>query len=206
MSGLLEDAGATAAGYLIGSIPFGLLLGRAVRGLDVREMGSGSMGSTNVLRAAGPAAAAATFVLDVAKGGAAVQCARRLGATPSGQVGAALGAMVGHSWPVLAGFRGGKSVATAFGGLLVISPQTSVYAIAGGLAALVSTRIVSVASLVAAGSAAAGAGIGVARGRGRAPLVFAVMAGALITVRHADNLRRLTRGTEPRVALPRRAR
>ena len=73
MSGLLTDGGAGAAGYAIGSIPFGLLLGRATRGLDVREIGSGSMGSTNVLRAAGPAAAAATFALDVGKGTAAVR-------------------------------------------------------------------------------------------------------------------------------------
>ncbi len=133
MSGLASDAGATAAGYVIGSIPFGLLLGRATRGLDVRETGSGSMGSTNVLRVAGPAAAGATFALDVGKGTAAVMCARAMGAGSGGQVAAGLAAMVGHSWPVFAGFRGGKSVATAFGALLAISPEVSAYAVAGGV-------------------------------------------------------------------------
>lgn len=206
MSGLLSDAGASVAGYAIGSIPFGLLLGRATRGLDVREVGSGSMGSTNVLRAAGPAAAGATFALDVGKGTAAVLCARTLGAGPPGQAAAGLAAMVGHSWPVFAGFRGGKSVATAFGAMLAISPEASACAVAGGLSALAVTRIVSVGSLVAAGSATLGAGVFVARGGPRSPLVFAGLASALIAIRHTDNLRRLARGLEPRVGRSRRAR
>lgn len=205
MSGLLVDAGATATGYAIGSIPFGLLLGRASRGLDVREVGSGSMGSTNVLRVAGPVAAGTTFALDVGKGSAAVLCARAIGASPAGQIGAGLGAMVGHSWPVFAGFRGGKSVATAFGVLLAISPEVSAYAVAGGLSALAATRTVSVGSLAAAGSATIGAGIAVARGGSRGPLVFAGLASALVAIRHSDNLRRLARGLEPRLKLPRKA-
>jgi acyl phosphate:glycerol-3-phosphate acyltransferase len=204
MTGFLIDAGATAAGYAIGSIPFGLLLGRATRGLDVREVGSGSMGSTNVLRVAGPVAAGATFALDVGKGTAAVLCARALGAGTTGQIGAGLGAMVGHSWPVFANFRGGKSVATAFGVLLAISPEVSAYAVAGGLSALAATRIVSVGSLAAAGSATVGAGISAARGGSRGPLVFAGLASALVAIRHSDNLRRLARGLEPRVSLPRK--
>ncbi len=206
MSGLASDAGATAVGYVIGSIPFGLLLGRATRGLDVREVGSGSMGSTNVLRVAGPAAAGATFALDVGKGTAAVLCARAAGAGSAGQVAAGLGAMVGHSWPVFAGFRGGKSVATAFGALLAISPEVSACAVAGGLTGLVSTRIVSVGSLAAAASATVGAGVSTARGGPRAPLIFAGLATALIAIRHIDNLRRLARGLEPRVSLPSRVR
>ncbi|MGH7723443.1 MAG: glycerol-3-phosphate acyltransferase [Candidatus Dormibacteria bacterium] len=206
MSGLLTDAGAGAAGYAIGSIPFGLLLGRATRGLDVRDVGSRSMGSTNVLRVAGPAAAGATFALDVGKGTAAVFCARALGAGATGQVGAGLGAMVGHSWPMFAGFRGGKSVATAFGVLLAISPEVSTYALAGGLSALAATRTVSVGSLAAAASATVGAGISVARGGSREPLVFAGLASALVAIRHSDNLRRLARGLEPRVNLSRRGR
>jgi glycerol-3-phosphate acyltransferase PlsY len=206
MSGHASDATAIAAGYVIGSIPFGLLLGRATRGLDVREVGSGSMGSTNVLRAAGPAAAAATFALDVGKGNVAVIAARLLGAGPAGQVGAGLASMVGHSWPVFAGFRGGKSVATAFGAMLAISPEASAWAVAGGVGALVSTRIVSLGSLAAAGSATIGAGISAARGGQRAPLVFAGLASSLIAIRHTDNIRRLARGFEPRLNLPRRGR
>jgi glycerol-3-phosphate acyltransferase PlsY len=194
---------AAGAGYLIGSIPFGLLLGRAARGLDVRDLGSGSIGTTNVLRAVGPGAAAATFALDVAKGAAAVRCARALDAGPAGDVTAGIAAMVGHSWPVFAGFRGGKSVATAFGVLLEVSPEASGWALAGGLSALGVTRTVSVASLVAAGSATVGAGVATARGGEVAPLVFAGLASALIVVRHSANVRRLLRGLEPRVSLQR---
>jgi glycerol-3-phosphate acyltransferase PlsY len=194
---------AAAAGYLIGSIPFGLLLGRAARGLDVRDLGSGSIGTTNVLRAVGPGAAAATFALDVAKGAAAVRCARALDAGPAGEVTAGIAAMVGHSWPVFAGFRGGKSVATAFGVLLEVSPEASGWALVGGLTALTATRTMSVASLVAAGSATVGAGVATARGGDVAPLVFTGLASALIVVRHSANVRRLLRGLEPRVSLPR---
>lgn len=194
---------AAAAGYLIGSIPFGLLLGRAARGLDVRDLGSGSIGTTNVLRAVGPGAAAATFALDVAKGAAAVRCARALDAGPAGEVTAGIAAMVGHSWPVFAGFRGGKSVATAFGVLLEVSPEASGCALVGGLTALTATRTMSVASLVAAGSATVGAGVATARGGDVAPLVFTGLASALIVVRHSANVRRLLRGLEPRISLPR---
>lgn len=193
------DAAAIAAGYLIGSIPFGLLLGRLRRGLDVREVGSGSMGTTNVLRAIGPGAAAATFALDVAKGSAAIRVARCFGAGPAGEVAAGLAAMTGHSWPVFANFRGGKSVATAFGVVLEMSPVASASALAGGLSTLAASRTVSVASMASAATATVGAGVVAARGGRVAPLVFTALASTLIVVRHADNVRRLLRGREPRL-------
>jgi glycerol-3-phosphate acyltransferase PlsY len=142
----------------------------------------------------------------VAKGAAAVRCARALDAGPAGEVTAALAAMVGHSWPVFAGFRGGKSVATAFGVLLEMSPEASAWAVAGGLSALAATRTMSVASLVAAGSGTVGAGISAARDGDVAPLVFSGLASALIAVRHSANVRRLLRGLEPRVSLRRSGR
>jgi glycerol-3-phosphate acyltransferase PlsY len=203
MRGRPADIAGVGAGYLIGSIPIGVMLGRALRGLDVREHGSHSMGTTNVLRLVGPSAAALTFGLDVAKGSAAVAVARRLGADRSGQGAAGLAAVVGHSWPVLARFRGGKGVATAFGGLLMISPTASVFAVAGGLTALAASRIVSVGSLSAAAAAVAGAGVETIRTGDHAPLAFAGVATALICVRHAPNLKRLMHGQEPRVSLRR---
>lgn len=203
MSDPVTDATAAAAGYAVGSIPVGLVLGRVTRGLDVRDIGSGSTGTTNVLRAIGPGAAAATFALDVAKGAVAVSCARALGSGRNGEVGAALAAMVGHSWPVFAGFRGGKSVATAFGGLLMLSPEVSAWAVAGGVSALAATRTVSVGSLAAAGVGTIGAGLAALRGGSATPLVFTGLATALIVVRHSDNVRRLARGLEPRVSLGR---
>jgi glycerol-3-phosphate acyltransferase PlsY len=203
MRGRPADIAGVGAGYLIGSIPIGVMLGRALRGLDVREHGSHSMGTTNVLRLVGPSAAALTFGLDVAKGSAAVAVARRLGADRNGEVAAGLAAVVGHSWPVLARFRGGKGVATAFGGLLMISPTASVVAVAGGLTALAVSRIVSVGSLSAAAAAVAGAGVERIRTGDRSPLAFAGVAAALIFIRHAPNLKRLLRGQEPRVSLRR---
>ncbi|HEV7677784.1 MAG TPA: glycerol-3-phosphate 1-O-acyltransferase PlsY [Candidatus Dormibacteraeota bacterium] len=204
MAPVASDLAATAAGYTLGSLPVGLWLGRRVRHIDVRKFGSGSIGTTNVLRTVGPAAAATTFALDVAKGSAAILVARALGADAAGQAAAGFAAVVGHSWPALAKFHGGKSVATAFGGLLVMSPVGTLSAMAVGLPVLVSTRIVSVGSLSAALGATAGTGVHWALG-GR-PEAFAYTAGAsaLVLLRHKANLRRLARGEEPRVSLRRR--
>jgi glycerol-3-phosphate acyltransferase PlsY len=201
MSGRLADVAGVAAGYVIGSVPVGVLLGRTIRGMDVREHGSHSMGTTNVLRLVGPSAAAATFALDVGKGSAAVLVARKLGADRNGQAAAAFGAMVGHAWPAFAGFRGGKSVATGFGGLLALTRWGSATAVAGGLTALFATRIVSVGSLTAAASSMVGAAVESKRSGDPAPVAFAAAATALIAVRHSANIRRLLRGEEPRVSL-----
>lgn len=204
MPGRVADITGVAAGYVIGSVPIGVLLGRTIRGMDVREHGSHSMGTTNVLRLVGPSAAATTFALDVAKGSAAVIVARKLGADRTGQAAAGFSAMVGHSWPAFAGFRGGKSVATGFGGMLALTPWGSATAVAGGLTALFATRIVSVGSLTAAASSMVGAAIQSQRSGDPAPLAFAAAATALIAVRHAANLDRLLRGEEPQVSLTRK--
>ena len=204
MRGRFADIAATASGYVIGSIPVGVVIGRAIRGMDVREHGSGSMGTTNVLRLVGPTAAVATFALDVGKGSAAVLVAKRLGADRGGQAAAGLAAVVGHSWPALARFRGGKGVATAFGAIIFVSSDATVFAVAGGLSALALTRIMSVGSLSAAASAILGAGIEEARSGERAPLAFAATAATLIALRHSANIRRLLRGEEPRVSLRRK--
>jgi glycerol-3-phosphate acyltransferase PlsY len=144
-----------------------------------------------------------TFALDTAKGSAAVLVARRLGANRAGQAAAGLAAVVGHSWPAWARFRGGKGVATGFGAVLLISRDASGFAIAGGLSALALTRIMSVASLTAAVSAVVGATVEQRRPGRLASLGFALSAAALITLRHAGNIRRLLRGEEPRVTLRR---
>jgi acyl phosphate:glycerol-3-phosphate acyltransferase len=205
MSPLAADLAGTAAGYALGSVPVGLWLGRRIRRIDVRQFGSGSIGTTNVLRTVGPAAALTTFVLDVAKGSAAVLVARSLGASGGGQAAAGMAAVVGHSWPALARFRGGKSVATAFGGLLLMSPTGAACAAAVGLPVLVSTRIVSVGSLSAAAAATLGAGVHWALGGPASGFAYTAGAGAIVVVRHQANLRRLARGEEPKVSLRRRA-
>jgi glycerol-3-phosphate acyltransferase PlsY len=204
MPHVASDLAACGVGYALGSLPVGLWLGRRIRQIDVRNFGSGSIGTTNVLRTIGPAAALTTFALDVGKGAAAVAAARVLGADAAGQAAAGFAAVVGHSWPALARFRGGKSVATAFGGLLVVSPVASLCALGVGLPALAATRIVSVGSLTAALGATAGSGVQWALGG--SPEAFAYTAGvsAVVVARHHANLRRLARGEEPQVSLQRR--
>ncbi len=200
MAGKAAAAASCTAGYLIGSVPFGLIVGRAVGGLDVRDFGSGNMGTANVLRTVGARAGALTFALDVAKGAAAIGLARRWGADPTAQAAAGLAACVGHSWPVFARFRGGKAVATAFGGLLMVSPEAAAWATVGGLGALALSRTMSVGSLTAAGTATLGAGLESSRRHDAVPFVFTALASTLVIVRHAANIRRIARGEEPQLS------
>ncbi|HET9052235.1 MAG TPA: glycerol-3-phosphate 1-O-acyltransferase PlsY [Candidatus Dormibacteraeota bacterium] len=202
----LRDLVACVAGYLLGSLPVGVWFGKAVRNIDVREHGSGSTGTTNVLRTVGPGAAGAVFVLDVAKGSAAVGVARAMGCDRAAQAGAGVAAVVGHSWPVFAHLRGGKGVATGYGGLLMLSGPGTATAMAGGLGALAATRIVSVGSMAACAGATVGTGAAAVRGRPGSGAAFAFALGAcgLVVLRHRANIARLMRGEEPRVSLGRR--
>jgi glycerol-3-phosphate acyltransferase PlsY len=200
MAGKAAAAASCTAGYLIGSVPFGLIVGKTVGGLDVRDFGSGNMGTANVLRTVGARAGALTFALDVAKGAAAIGLARRWGADPTTQAAAGLAACVGHSWPVFARFRGGKAVATAFGGLLMVSPEAAAWATVGGLGALALSRTMSVGSLTAAGTATLGAGLESSRRHDAVPFVFTALASTLVIVRHAANIRRIARGEEPQLS------
>jgi glycerol-3-phosphate acyltransferase PlsY len=200
MRGNVAAAASCAAGYLIGSVPFGLIVGRTVGGLDVRDYGSGNMGTANVLRTIGAKAGALTFGLDVAKGALAVEVARMLGADKDAQAAAGLAACVGHSWPVFARFRGGKAVATAAGALVMVSPQAFGFAAVGGGAAIALTQTMSVGSLTAAGAATLGSGLEGIRKHDPVPFAFAVLASALVVVRHLPNIRRLVRGEEPKLS------
>jgi len=126
--------------------------------------------------------------------------ARGLGADPEAQAAAGLAACVGHSWPVFARFRGGKAVATAFGGLLMVSREAAAWATVGGIGALTVSRTMSVGSLTAAGTATLGAGLESSRRRDAVPFVFTALASALVIVRHAPNIRRIARGEEPKLS------
>src|SRR5579863_1385800 len=200
MAGNAATAASCAAGYLVGSIPFGLIVGRAAGGLDVRDFGSGNMGTANVLRTVGARAGAITFALDVAKGAAAVGLARRCGADRTEQAAAGIAACIGHSWPVFARFRGGKAVATAFGGLLMVSPEAAAWATVGGIGALALSRTMSVGSLTAAGTATFGAGLESVRRHDAVPFVYTALVSSLVVVRHAANIRRIARGEEPQLS------
>ncbi len=198
----VADVAGCAVGYCVGSVPVGLWLGRLSHGVDVREHGSGSTGTTNVLRTVGPGAAVATFALDMGKGAVAVAVARALGAGGAGQVGAGLAAVAGHSWPALSRFRGGKGVATAFGGLIVLAPESVPWALVFGGGALATTRMVSAGSMTGAVAATVKCAVEAARGGKMAPLAFSALATALIFARHGGNIARLRHGREPRLTWP----
>ena len=184
---------ALAVGYLLGSIPFGLLLTRVSGRGDLRDIGSGNIGATNVLRTGSKGLAAATLLLDAAKGAAAViiaQCA-----WPDGSFHAAAGALIGHLYPLWLKFNGGKGVATLLG---VIAPLLPIAAIIYALlwvGMLLVWRISSVAGMVAAVSAPVTAAVMGERALFPMFLLFAI----LVVWKHRENIQRLVAGTEPRI-------
>lgn len=184
------------AGYAIGSLPLGYLAGRRLGGVDLRAVGSRNVGATNMYRVSGPRLGVAVMALDMAKGALAVACTAAVvdGADP---VAAAVAAVAGHVYPVWLRGHGGKGVATACGAFALLAPLGTLLAASVFAVTVVSTRVVSAASLIASvvlpGAAAlTGAGTPVVWGSG--------LAGLLIIWRHRGNLSRLLRGTERRLA------
>ncbi len=199
----MREALALAVAFLCGSIPFGLLLVRLTRGVDVRRVGSGNIGATNALRAGGKAVGAAVLGLDLLKGVAGVLAARAL--LPPGADAALAGALVvapvaGHVFTPWLGFRGGKGVATALGALAVADARVLGVALAAFVVAALPTRMVSAGSVAAAlGAAAAGFAF-----HGPSSPAFGIAGVALlVVVRHGANIRRMLSGTEPRLGASR---
>lgn len=180
--------------YLLGSIPFGLLITRALGLGDLRRLGSGNIGATNVLRTGNKGAAAATLLLDGAKGAVAVLLARHFGGESAALV-AGLFAFLGHLFPVWLRFRGGKGVATFLGVTLALSPIAGLLACASWLATAVAFRFSSLAALVAAALTPAWLLVFGPPGAAWLGLVLAV----LVFLRHHANIRRLLAGEEPRI-------
>jgi glycerol-3-phosphate acyltransferase PlsY len=187
-------AAALAFGYLLGSIPFGLIFTRLAGTQDIRAIGSGSIGATNVLRTGNKTLAALTLVFDVLKGSAAVL----VGAAWSEEAALAGGAavIVGHLYPVWLGFRGGKGVATALGVLIVIAWPVALGAALIWLVTAVIFRYSSLAALVAAVASAALAGFVVDQPRAALIALIAI----LVVLRHRQNVQRLMAGTESRIS------
>jgi glycerol-3-phosphate acyltransferase PlsY len=195
----VSEALALVAGYLLGSIPTGFLAGR-MRGIDIRTIGSGSMGATNVFRAMGPRVGAAVLVVDVLKGLAAVLVAGALAGSTWAILAGAL-AMAGHAFPIWLRFRGGKGVATGLGVVFGIVPLAAVVVIPVWIAIVASTRLVSVASMCAAIALPA---VAYAFGADAPQTIFAVVAGAGVIALHHKNIGRLARGEELAVSWGRR--
>ncbi len=185
---------AAVFGYLLGSIPFGLLLTRIAGLGDIRRIGSGSIGATNVLRTGNKALAAMTLALDLAKGVAAVLISADWGGDAALAAGGAV--ILGHMFPVWLGFRGGKGVATALGVLLAIAWPVAIVAAALWLATAIFFHYSSLAALVGAVAAVLLAAIIVDPAR---TLLIAGIA-LLVILRHHENIRRLLAGTESRIS------
>lgn len=190
---------ALAVGYLLGSLPFGLILTRLAGMGDIRAIGSGNIGATNVLRTGNKKIAAATLLLDGGKGAVAVLIAQHYG--PDIAVVAAAGALLGHLFPIWLKFRGGKGVATALGILLALSPGVGGLACATWLLAAILFRYSSLSALLALAAS---------------PFYmwwladpqrteFAIAMAVLVWIRHWQNIRRLATGTESRITLSRKS-
>ena len=185
-----------AIGYLLGSMPNGYLAGRWLKGIDLRQCGSGSTGATNVLRNVGKAPALVVFLLDVGKGALAVLVAKSFGLNDWVQVLAGLTALAGHIWPVWLGWKGGKAVATGLGMFLGLAWPVGLACFGLFMAVISISRIVSLSSV--------GAAIGlpvlmVLAGASGASISVSVVASVMVLWRHRSNIERLIAGTEPKI-------
>ena len=199
----LEYIGVIILCYLIGAIPFGVIVGRLTRGLDVRQYGSGSIGMTNVLRIVGARAGAIVFAADVGKGAVAVALAGFLLTSPAvewGQVAGGSAAVIGHCWPVYIGFRGGRGINTGFGAILLMAWPVALFSLAAFLITLILFRYVSLSSMMASLTVLVALIPLVAVDEEPfAYLAFALVAVPIIIFRHRGNIQRLLTGMEPKI-------
>jgi len=199
---MIEFAAVIIGSYLIGSIPSGLVIGK-LKGIDVREYGSGNIGTTNVLRTLGARYGALVLIADVFKGVIAVLLARYIIGSPMSEMAAGFAAVAGHDWSLFLKFKGGRGVATSLGGILPMTMWAPLAAVAGVvifIALIALTRYVSLASIM--GSLSAVVAMAVFMGMDRVPweyLVYIVVVVALIIFQHRDNISRLLSGTESKL-------
>ncbi len=196
----MEVLAAAVVGYLLGSIPVGLLVSRLVGGVDVRDYGSGKTGFTNSLRVLGLKRSVPVFLGDFGKGMAAALLPLLYTDDPWARAAGGLAAVIGHIWPLFAGFRGGRGVLTGLGVLFALSPLAALVAAPVAIIALLGTKIMSIVSI--SGAATAAIAFVVLAAVGFHPWAFAVaaVAGAtLIIGMHKDNIARLRAGTEPKI-------
>ena len=191
----MTDLLAVLAAYLMGSIPFAQLLSKR-RGIDLRRVGSGNVGATNVLRTLGVRPAVVAMMLDAVKGTVAVLVAQRLTNGVAAPVVAGLASMLGHVYPIWLRFRGGKGVATAAGVFAVLTPVAAAVALAVFLLAVWVTRFISVGSMAAAITLA---GWAIASDAPTAVGIGAAIAAMFVIVGHRTNVLRLAAGTERRI-------
>ncbi|MCY4618804.1 MAG: glycerol-3-phosphate 1-O-acyltransferase PlsY [Chloroflexi bacterium] len=184
-------------GYLLGSIPTGLWIGKWRGGEDIRATGSGRTGATNTFRALGIRWSVTVLVLDALKGGIPILIVMLVWDSPTSEVVSGLAAVIGHQFPLYAGFRGGRGAATALGGMIAIMPMGALFALGTAIPILLKIRVMSLATLTGATSAAIG--ISLLAAFGQAPdayIAYAVGTWLLVLVGHKDNVERIAAGTE----------
>lgn len=193
---MIRDVALVAAAYLLGSVPFGVVIARAQGGVDLRRVGSGNIGATNVLRVLGKGAAALTLLGDMGKGAAAVGLGRWFAVSPAVLAAIGLAVVVGHLFPILVGFRGGKGVATTLGVVLATMPAVGGLLLLIWLAVAAIWRYSSLAALVASGAMPVLAWF--LDGR-PAMLALSLALLVLVLARHRENVTRLWEGTEGKI-------
>lgn len=189
-----------AFGYLLGSIPVGLIIGRLHRGIDVREYGSGKTGFTNTLRSVGLGGALLTLSADVVKGAVPVLVGRFVFDDPWAGALGGIGSVAGHNWPLFARFRGGRGVATGLGAFLAVHPGAALLVLLAAAIVLAVTRYVSLMSIT--GTAVGFLALIAFVVAGLVPaeyLLFGAVVTAAIEFNHISNIRRLLAGTEPKL-------
>jgi glycerol-3-phosphate acyltransferase PlsY len=203
---IVQVLGIVIIGYLLGSIPFGVIIGKMVRGIDVREHGSGSMGMTNVMRTVGAKAGLIVLILDLLKGSAAVALAWAIFCSEPdsmvywGQMAGGVAAVIGHSWPVYIGFRGGRGISTAFGAIMVVSWPIGLICLATFLLMVAIFKYISLGSI--SGATALVIAMVVSYMYDWEPvsyLAFALVVAPIVIFRHRANIKRLMSKTEPKI-------
>jgi glycerol-3-phosphate acyltransferase PlsY len=212
VAAMLALSTALGLGYLSGSLPWGLWLGRVTAGVDVRTIGSKNLGATNVYRSLGPAVGVPVLLLDIAKGALPTwlvpgmsACAAFPGGAEWCRLSVAAAAVLGHMFTLFAGFRGGKGVATTVGVLLALSPPAFTAFVVVFVTTVAITRYISLGSML--GSVAFAVTLGLTHAGGwRSPtFVFGALLAAAVVLRHKDNIARLARGEERRFSFKRSA-
>ena len=186
--------------YILGSVPWGFLIGMAVKGVDIRQYGSGKIGTSNVLRTAGGPFAALALVLDLSKGLLAVLLARVVSDEPLLQVAAGLGVLAGHNWSIFLGFKGGRGIAPGMGGLLIMQPIPAAIALACFIPVTLLSRYLSLGSMSSVIVAFLALLAMVLLDHASATyLWYTGIGGAIILWQHRDNAQRIIQGTERRL-------
>jgi len=185
--------------YVFGAIPFGLMVGKITRGIDIRDFGSGNIGASNVLRTLGPGPALLVFVLDTVKGWGAVVLCKELGLGEYWVIAGALLSVLGHTFSVFLRFKGGKGVATSLGVIIGLNPVIAAIALGIWFMVLGISRYISVASILAAISVPVQM---VFWRKMNVPVAYQILAGIAalaILAKHIPNMKRLAQGVEPRI-------